>query len=60
MNYKLKLQFKDSPRCRVCVLCGTKGLDLHGETVMACYGLGMRHKCPEEGCRSDCPLKKDI
>lgn len=59
MKYKLELQFKDKPQCSSCMLCGTKGLDLNGETVMACYGLSRRLKCPEKGCRKDCPLKQD-
>ena len=42
--------------CSHCMLSGTKGLDLNGESVTACFGLGLRPKCPEEGCRKDCPL----
>jgi len=38
------------------MLCRTKELDLNGETVMACYGLARRLKCPEESRREDCPL----
>ena len=56
MKYKLKLQFKESPECCRCMLCGIKGLDLNGESVEACFGLSQRPKCPEEGCRINCPL----
>jgi hypothetical protein len=58
MEYIFKLGFLDKPKCSNCMLSGVKGLDLNGETVMACYGLGIRPKCPEEGCRKDCPLIK--
>lgn len=57
MKYILKLEFKHKPECNKCRLYGAKGQDLDGNTVMACYGLGIRPKCPEEGCRKDCPLK---
>jgi len=57
MKYVLETNFRDKPVCSSCMLCGTKGLDLNGETVLACFGLGIRPKCPEEGCRKDCPLK---
>lgn len=56
--YVLECYFKDKPECQKCMLRGTKGLNLDGETVIACFGLGSRPKCPEEGCRKDCPLKK--
>lgn len=56
MEYILKLSFWDKPNCNGCMLSGTKGLDLNGESVLACYGLSRRLKCPEEGCRVDCPL----
>ncbi|MCD2346190.1 hypothetical protein [Clostridium guangxiense] len=58
MKYILKLEFKGKAECDKCRLSGTKGLDLDGNTVMVCYGLGSRPHCPEEGCRKDCPLKK--
>jgi len=58
MEYVLKLGFLDKPKCSNCMLSGVKGLDLNGETVMACFALGIRPKCPEEGCRIDCPLIK--
>jgi hypothetical protein len=57
MKYVLELNFTDKPKCSACMLSGTKGLDLNGETVIACFALGIRPKCPEEGCRRDCPLK---
>lgn len=58
MKYVLECHFKDEPECARCMLRSSKGLDLRGETVMACHGLGIRPKCPEEGCRRDCPLVK--
>jgi len=59
MKAVLKLEFNNEKgiECSRCMLCGTKGFDLDGETVMACYGLGIRPICPEEGCRKDCPLE---
>lgn len=39
MNYVLKQGFMDKPKCSNCMLSGVKGLDLNGETVMACYGV---------------------
>jgi hypothetical protein len=59
MKYKLELNFTDTPKCSSCMLSGVRGLDLEGETVMACFALGIRPKCPEDGCRRDCPLKQD-
>ena len=59
MEYILKLSFKDKPECARCMLCSSKGQDLRGETVMACFALGIKPKCPEEGCRSDCPLAEN-
>lgn len=58
MQVALLLSFNDEKgiECSRCMLCGTKGLDLNGETVMACYGLSRRLKCPDEGRRVDCPL----
>lgn len=58
MKYICELYFKNEPECSSCMLHGTKGFDLNGETVFACYGLGIRPICPEEGCRKDCPLKQ--
>lgn len=58
MEYVFKLSFTDKTKCSNCMLSGTKGLDLNGETVIACFALGIRPKCPEEGCRVDCPLIK--
>ncbi|KEZ85568.1 hypothetical protein IO99_13820 [Clostridium sulfidigenes] len=57
MRYVFELSFIEKPKCSSCMLCGVKGLDLNGESVIACFGLGNRPKCPEEGCRKDCPLK---
>lgn len=57
MRYVLELNFRDKPICSSCMLSGVKGLDLNRESVIACFGLGNRPKCPEEGCRKDCPLK---
>jgi len=56
MKYVLELNFTDNPKCSSCMLSGTKGLNLAGETVIACFALGIRPKCPEEGRRKDCPL----
>lgn len=58
MKYILELNFIDKPKCSNCMLSGTKGLDLNGETVIACCALGNRPKCPDEGCHRDCPLKQ--
>ena len=60
MNTIFKASFSDDKgiECDRCMLQGTRGLNLNGETVMACYGLGIRPICPEEGCRKDCPLIK--
>lgn len=58
-RYVLMCGFKDKPECAACKLSGAKGLDIKGETVIACYGLCTRPKCPEEGCRDDCPLVKE-
>jgi hypothetical protein len=57
MKYVFEANFKDTPVCTSCMLSGTKGLNSEGETVIACFALGIRPKCPEEGCRRDCPLK---
>jgi len=57
MRYVLELNFIEKPNCSSCMLSSVKGLDLNGESVIACFGLVNRHKCPEEGCRKDCPLK---
>ena len=57
MRYVYECVFIDKPKCSRCMLSGAKGQDLHGETVMACFALGIRPKCPEEGSRTDCPLK---
>lgn len=58
MNTIFKASFNDDRgiECDRCMLQGTRGLDLEGETVMACYGLGTRPICPEEGKLKDCPL----
>lgn len=58
MKMALLLNFNDEKgvECSRCMLSGVKGLDLNGETVNACFGLGIRPKCPEDGCRKDCPL----
>ena len=60
MQMALLLAFNNEKgaECSRCMLSGSKGQDLNGETVMACYALGIRPKCPEEGCRIDCPLIK--
>ncbi|MGH4125120.1 MAG: hypothetical protein ACREV6_19565 [Clostridium sp.] len=58
MKYVLELSFAEKPVCEKCMLSGTKGLDLNGESVIACYGLSRRLKCPEDGCRKDCPLDR--
>lgn len=59
MKYVYELQFHGEPECESCMLCGNKGQDLNGETVMACFALGTRPKCPEDGGRRyDCPLLK--
>jgi len=47
---------KKGVECSHCMLSGTKGTDINGDTVIACFGLGLRPKCPECGCRKDCPL----
>lgn len=57
MKYIYRCEFAGKPECKKCMLSGTKGLNINGETVIACYGLGIRPKCPEEGCRNDCPLE---
>ncbi|MBE6067746.1 MAG: hypothetical protein E7211_08650 [Clostridium lundense] len=58
MEMALLLAFSDEKgaECSRCMLSGVKGLDGNGETVTACFALGIRPKCPEEGCRKDCPL----
>ena len=56
MRYILNLSFVDKPICNRCMLSRSKGLDLHGETVIGCSALGMMPKCSEEGCRENCPL----
>jgi hypothetical protein len=58
MDYILILKFKDKPECNRCMLCRTKGQNLEGETVIGCAALSRMSKCPEEGCRNDCPLKQ--
>lgn len=58
MKYILELQFKDKPECSLCMLSGIKGLDLDGESVICCFALGNRPKCPDVGCLKNCPLKK--
>lgn len=58
MKYIYECEFEDTPKCSTCMLSGNKGQDLNGESVIGCFGLGSRPKCPEEGCRNDCPLKK--
>jgi hypothetical protein len=59
MKYILEFHFKDKPECGRCMLSDTKGLDLNGESFVGCFGLSHRSKCPEEGCRIDCPLKEE-
>lgn len=58
MQMALLLAFNDEKgvECNRCMLSGVKGLNLNGETVIACFALGIRPKCPEDGCRKDCPL----
>jgi len=59
MKYYLELQFSDSPKCRTCMLCRSKGLDLNGETVMGCYGLIKIPKIEDDepDKLENCPLK---
>lgn len=46
----------NSVECRHCMLGGTKGLELNGKSITACFGLELRPRCPEDSCRKDCPL----
>jgi len=59
LKYILELNFNEKPKCSKCMLSGIKGLDLDGESVIACFALGNRPKCPEEGKRKDCPLVRE-
>lgn len=56
MKYVLEFGFKDKPECSKCMVCRSRGLNLNGETVMGCAAMGSMPKCPEDGCREDCPL----
>ena len=58
MNYIFNQEFNEKPECDKCILSGSIGLDLSGQTKTGCYGLGSRPNCPENGCRLDCPLVK--
>lgn len=57
MNYKLEFSFKDKPECINCMLGRYIKKDLDGNSIMCCCALGSTPKCPDEGCRNDCPLK---
>lgn len=57
MKYVLNIEFRNLPKCSLCMLCRSKGFDLNHETVMGCAALGTMPKCPDEGYRKDCPLK---
>jgi hypothetical protein len=57
MKYIYELNFINKPKCSSCMLSGIKGLNLNGESVEACFALGNRPSCPEEGHHRDCPLK---
>lgn len=57
MRYILEFYFTDKPECRTCRLEFSK-MGFDDETHEHCAGLGNRPKCPEKGCRKDCPLKE--
>lgn len=57
MKYVLECYFTDKPECSGCMLSRKSGMNLDGETILGCAGLGFMPKCPEEGCLKDCPLK---
>ena len=56
MKYTLTLEFKKTPVCHHCMLCRVKGQDSNNESTVGCAALGIFPKCPDEGCRDDCPL----
>ena len=58
MKYVYECYFTEKPECSKCMLCRTRGLDGDGETVSGCAALGIMPRCPDEGCREDCPLKE--
>lgn len=55
MKAILNLSFSDEKgiNCTACMLSFSKGEHYH------CAALGIRPVCPEEGCRKDCPLKRE-
>jgi hypothetical protein len=58
MKYVLELSFKASPECISCMFGRYGKKSLNGESIMCCYAIGNAPKCPEEGCRKDCPLRE--
>ena len=58
-KYKLEFAFESVPTCGRCMVSGARELDSNGESYKVCYALGARPKCPQDGCRHDCPLKED-
>jgi hypothetical protein len=57
MKYVYECLFTDKPVCEKCMLAFSK-MGFNDETHKHCAALGIRPKCPEKGCRKDCPLKK--
>lgn len=55
MKYILECDFTDKPVCDKCMLSFSK-MSSEGESKNYCAALGIRPKCPDEGCRKDCPL----
>lgn len=51
-KYVFECYFEDTPKCEWCMLSKNTGEHRN------CMALGIRPRCPEEGCRKDCPLKK--
>ena len=55
-EYVLVCSFKGNPDCGYCVLGRFTSRNLDGNSVRMCQALGVAGKCPDEGCRKDCPL----
>jgi len=54
MKYVYECEFIDKPDCNKCMLSNERNDKKY------CMALGNRPKCPEEGCRKDCPLKEVV
>lgn len=51
MKYVYICEFNGTPECVKCMLSDDDGVHRN------CMALGSRPRCPEEGCREDCPLR---